>query len=95
MNKREIKRGDIVKTREEWLDHGEDGSITYVVLEDRWNGRVLVQALGTGLTLAPTYVYDVAWLHYADRETLVRRIMQNITSWLKIHNANIPKRLRT
>ena len=35
MNKREIKRGDIVKTREEWLDHGEDGSITYVVLEDR------------------------------------------------------------
>ena len=24
-----------------------------------------VQALGTGLPLAPTYVYEVAWLHYA------------------------------
>ena len=65
MKEREIKRGDIVKIREEWLDPGEDGSITYVVLEDRGNGRVLVQALGTGLPLAPTYVYDVAWLHYA------------------------------
>lgn len=64
MKEREIKRGDIVRIREEWLDPGEDGSITYVVLEDRGNGRVLVQALGTGLPLAPTYVYDVAWLRY-------------------------------
>ena len=65
MKEREIKRGHIVKIREELLDPGEDGSITYVVLEDRGNGRVLVQALGTGLPLAPTYVYDVAWLRYA------------------------------
>lgn len=64
MKEREIKRGDIVRIREEWLDPGEDGSITYVVLEDRWNGRVLVQALGTGLPLAPTYVYDVTWLRF-------------------------------
>lgn len=65
MMEREIKRGDIVRIREEWLDPGEDDSITYVVLEDRGNGRVLVQALGTGLPLAPTYVYDIAWLRYA------------------------------
>lgn len=65
MMEREIKRGDIVRIREEWLDPGEDGSITYVVLEDRGNGHVLVQALGTGLPLAPTYVYNVAWLRYA------------------------------
>ena len=65
MKERETKRGDIVRIREEWLDPGEDGSITYVVLEDRGNGRVLVQALGTGLPLAPTYVYDIAWLRYA------------------------------
>lgn len=65
MKEREIKRGDIVRIREEWLDPGEDGSISYVVLEDRGNGRVLVQALGTGLSLAPTYVYDIAWLCYA------------------------------
>lgn len=65
MTEREIKRGDIVRIREEWLDPGEDGSITYVVLEERGPGLVLVQALGTGLPLAPTYVYDVAWLQYA------------------------------
>ncbi len=65
MMEREIKRGDIVKIREEWLDPGEDGSLSYVVLEDRGNGHVLVQALGTGLPLAPTYVYDVTWLRYA------------------------------
>lgn len=65
MTEREIKRGDIVRIREEWLDPGEDGSITYVVLEERGSGLVLVQALGTGLPLAPTYVYDVAWLRYA------------------------------
>lgn len=69
MKEREIKRGDIVKIREEWLDPGEDVSIIYVVLEDRGNGRVLVQALGTGLPLAPIYVYDVAWLHYAGTVT--------------------------
>lgn len=65
MTEREIKRGDIVRIREEWLDPGEDGSITYVVLEERGPGLVLVQALGTGLPLAPTYVYDVTWLRYA------------------------------
>ncbi|MBQ8479433.1 MAG: hypothetical protein IJ503_03485 [Akkermansia sp.] len=65
MTEREIKRGDIVRIREEWLDPGEDGSITYVVLKERGSGHVLVQALGTGLPLAPTYVYDVAWLRYA------------------------------
>ncbi len=64
MMEREIKRGDIVRIREEWLDPGEDGSLSYVVLEDRGNGRVLVQALGSGLPLAPTYVYDIAWLRY-------------------------------
>lgn len=45
MMEREIKRGDIVRIREEWLEPGEDGSLSYVVLEDRGNGYVLVQAL--------------------------------------------------
>lgn len=65
MAKREIKRGDIVKIRKEWLNPGEDESITYVVLEERGVSHVLVQALGTGLPLAPTYVYDVEWIEYA------------------------------
>lgn len=66
MMEREIKRGDIVRIREEWLDPGGDGSLSYVVLEDRGNGHVLVQALGSGLPLAPTYVYDIAWLRYVE-----------------------------
>lgn len=61
---RELKRGDIVMVRKEWLDPGEDGSMKYVVLETM-GSRILVQALGTGLPLAPTYVYDVAWVRYA------------------------------
>ena len=64
MTERQIKRGDIVKIRKEWLAPNEDETIAYVVLEEQGNDRVLVQALGTGLTLAPTYVYNVAWLLY-------------------------------
>lgn len=43
---------------EEKLD--EDGSTKFVVLEEQGNGRILVQALGRGLPLAPTYVNDVS-----------------------------------
>ena len=62
---REIKRGDIVTVKPEWLDPSEDASMKYVVLEEQGNGCILVQALGTGLPLAPTSVYDVAWVDYA------------------------------
>lgn len=63
-NGNEYKQGDIVKVRKEWLDPGEDGSMQYVVLEVM--GKLIkVQALGTGLALAPTYVYDSAWVEKA------------------------------
>ncbi|MBE6410673.1 MAG: hypothetical protein E7034_08790 [Akkermansiaceae bacterium] len=65
MTERKIKRGDIVTIKPEWLDPGEDGSMKYVVLEERGDDRILVQALGTGLPIAPMYVYDVAWVNYA------------------------------
>lgn len=65
MTERKIKSGDIVTIKPEWLDPGEDGSMKYVVLEERGDDRILVQALGTGLPLAPMYVYDVAWVNYA------------------------------
>lgn len=65
MTERKIKRGDIVTIKPEWLDLGEDGSMKYVVLEEQGNGRILVQALGTGLPLAPTYVYDMTWVEYS------------------------------
>lgn len=65
MTAREIKVGDIVRVKPEWLDPNEDGSTCYVVLEEAGVNRVLVQALGTGLALAPTYIYAVEWLSYA------------------------------
>lgn len=34
MTERQIKRGDIVTVKPEWLDPGEDGSTKYVVLEE-------------------------------------------------------------
>lgn len=62
---REIKRGDIVRVKEEWLNPGENSGMSYVVLEESGPGRVLVQALGTGLPLAPSVVMAVEWLEYA------------------------------
>ena len=65
MAAREIKVGDIVRVKPEWLAPNEDESTCYVVLEKAGINRVLVQALGTGLALAPTYIYDVSWVYYA------------------------------
>lgn len=65
MTARKLKKGDIVRVKTEWLDPGEEGSTCYVVLEEAGKNRVLVQALGTGLALAPTYIYDVDWVYYA------------------------------
>ncbi|MBQ4636085.1 MAG: hypothetical protein IJB64_06595 [Akkermansia sp.] len=62
---REFKRGDIVSVKKEWLNPGESADMYYVVLEESGPGRVLVQALGTGLPLAPTSVMAVEWLEYA------------------------------
>lgn len=62
MKEKDLNCGDIVKVKKEWLDPGEDGSMTYVVLEEAGPNRILVQALGTGLALAPTYVFDLDWV---------------------------------
>ncbi|MDO4757522.1 MAG: hypothetical protein Q4A54_14340 [Parabacteroides sp.] len=65
--KRELKRGDIVTIKEEWLEPDENPSQKYVVLEPRGSDRVQVQALFTVLNMsfAPIFVYDVDWLNYA------------------------------
>lgn len=65
MATRKLNIGDIVRVKPEWLDSGEDGTMCYVVLETMGENRVFVQALGTGLPLAPTYIYDVDWVYYA------------------------------
>lgn len=65
MKERNITAGDIVTVKPEWLNPGEDGATKYVVLEEAGANRILVQALGTGLPIPPTYVYDVDWVSYA------------------------------
>ena len=54
MNTHSIKRGDIVRIKSEWLNPGESGEMQYVVLKEYDEMRILIQALGTGLPLAPT-----------------------------------------
>lgn len=54
MNMHFVKRGDIVRIKPEWLNPGESGEMQYVVLKEYDEMRILIQALGTGLPLAPT-----------------------------------------
>ncbi len=56
-----IKRGDIVRLLPQWQDPG-DGALTWAALEDEDGGRVLVEARGAGLGIAPTYVVAVGML---------------------------------
>lgn len=49
-----IERGTIVKIKPEWLNPGESGQMHYVVVKEYDENRILIQALGTGLPLAPT-----------------------------------------
>lgn len=51
---RRIERGTLVKIKREWLNPGETGEMQYVVLEEYDETRILIQALGTGLPIAPT-----------------------------------------
>ncbi len=54
MNTRSMKRGDIVRIKPECLNRGESGQMQYVVVKEYDENRILIQALGTGLPLAPT-----------------------------------------
>lgn len=62
---REIKRGDIVTMKEEWLNPGESPDTYYVVLEEQGNNRIVVQALGTGLAIPPTELISADCVIYA------------------------------
>lgn len=54
MNLHFVKRGGIVRIKPEWLNPGESDEMQYVVLKEYDEMRILIQALGTGLPLAPT-----------------------------------------
>ena len=62
MSSTSIERGDIVRIKREWLNPGETGDELYLVLEECGINRILIQALNTGLPLAPTSVVNTDWV---------------------------------
>jgi hypothetical protein len=56
-----IRKGDKVQIKPEWQDAGDD-RFEWVAVDDESKGRVTIKALGTGLVIAPTYVFNVEWL---------------------------------
>lgn len=50
-----IRKGDTVRFLPQWRDPGDD-ELHWIALEDEGGGRVLVEAHGTGLFVAPNSV---------------------------------------
>ena len=65
-----IERGDIVRIKPEWLNPGESGEMQYVVLKEYDERRILIQALGTGLPLAPTEAVEKSMVYTCGHVTL-------------------------
>lgn len=58
-----IDRGTIVKIKPECLNPGESGEMQYVVVKVYDEKRILIQALGTGLPLAPTEAVEKSMVY--------------------------------
>ncbi len=56
-----IQKGDFVTILPEFQDPG-DVEFTWQAVTDEEKGRVTLQALGTGMQFAPTYVMKVEWI---------------------------------
>lgn len=63
MTKGSIERGTLVKIKPEWLNPGETGEMQYVVLKEYDEKQILIQALGTGLPIAPAEVVDKSMVY--------------------------------
>ena len=49
--------GDTVRIRPEWRDHPEGKEISYVVIDvNEYTKRCIIQALDTGMSIAPSEV---------------------------------------
>ena len=70
MSSTSIERGDIVRIKLEWLNPGESGEMQYVVLKEYDERRILIQALGTGLPLAPTEAVEKSMVYTCGHVTL-------------------------
>lgn len=70
MSNTSIERGDIVRIKPEWLNPGESGEMQYVVLKEYDERRILIQALGTGLPLAPTEAVEKSMVYTCGHVTL-------------------------
>lgn len=58
LDKRNLRKGDIVSIRPEFQDPGDD-SLTWVVVFDEEKGRVDISPFDTGLTIPPVYTLRV------------------------------------
>lgn len=70
MSSTSIERGDIVRIKPECLNPGESGEMQYVVLKEYDERRILIQALGTGLPLAPTEAVEKSMVYTCGHVTL-------------------------
>ena len=70
MSSTSIERGDIVRIKLEWLNPGESGEMQYVVLKEYDERRILIQALSTGLPLAPTEAVEKSRVYTCGHVTL-------------------------
>ena len=59
-----IKKGDIVKFKPEWQDHGDD-KIDFRAVDDEYDGRIEIVAC-VDLPLKPTQIVPVKWLDLND-----------------------------
>ena len=59
-----IKKGDVVKFKPEWQDHGDD-QIEFRAEGDEYDGRVEVVAC-VDLPLKPTQIVPTKWLDLKD-----------------------------
>ena len=63
MSSTSIEIGDIVRIKPEWLNPGESGEMQYVVVKVYDENRIRIQALGTGLPLAPTEAVEKSMVY--------------------------------
>jgi len=56
-----IRKGDTVKIKPQWQDHGDD-RYTWRAVTNEEGGRVMISQVDTGLTFPPTYNVKTEWL---------------------------------
>lgn len=84
MERKPIRRGDIVRFLPQWQDKGDD-QIVYIATDDEDKGRVTVKAM-LGMSINPTQVVSVDMIDFGaalpDKETLASEFTIVVREWL-------------